>query len=236
MLEVISETALNDTAQGLPMPEAVLIIDDEAIAAEELAEALSELGHPCHVAMCHESATRALEEHPEISTIISDFYLHSGVGRLFNGISLIDQLKSEFPERDLDVIIVSGDHDLLAECTALGPLKFLSKPVAPESLSAMLSGGKPENSVSTDIDAKISDLHRLIECQSEAIRQLTESTRAYQSTARHVHDRLNRITSAALLLHNRLRNEDGNFIDLTKYIASQSSATQQIATRKPDKG
>lgn len=232
MLETVQTSNLNYGQIQGSGPRAVLIVDDEVGAAEELAEALFELGHPSYIATCRESAKKTLGQHPEIGTIVSDFYLCGSGNSRGNGISLIEELRAEFPERNLDVIIVSGDHDLLAECTLLGPLKFLTKPVAPESLSAMFEGSTPEFGEFKDPDQKVVELHRLVECQSQAISQLTAAIRAYENNARKIHDRLGRISSAAALVNDRLRTDRGDVIDIAKYISGQSAATLQLV-RKP---
>ena len=116
----------------------VLIVDDDPDAVDELSEALEGFGFRCFQAASPDEAIQVIDEEPRISAIVTDFYLRGLATSADNGLLLIERVRETFPDRSFDCVVVSGDPDILAECALSGAVKFLAKPILPESLTAML--------------------------------------------------------------------------------------------------
>lgn len=209
----------------------VLIVDDVIEAAEELSEALEEFGVDARIAETAEQAKEMILQQPEISAVVTDFYLSGyGNGRQ-NGLSLLDELNALVPDRKLDTIVVSGDPDVLVDCTLMGAQTFLSKPLAPESLLAVLSVDLPEPV--SEGEATVRQLHQVIMTQSEAITQLTETIKQYEKRAVEISTRVDHVTSAAILVSNSVvasGNED--VVNLTEYIVAEGAAAKDLADNR----
>ena len=225
-------------------PLSVLIVDDDPIAGEELSEALEDLGFRCFVASSYRQAIEVTAREQEIGAIVTDFYLKGMENMAENGLDLIENLQDAFPDRALDCIVVSGDRDILAECTMHGAYKFLPKPIAPESLSSMLMDGTPapDDAAGDDDDAAVSVvlLHRLVESQSQAIATLTETLKANQKDVREMRSRMSRLLEAAKIAGKRTAEvEDPQIRTLIGYIVGQGAAVRELlpqnSAKKPSK-
>lgn len=209
-------------------PISVLIVDDEVEAAEELAEALEDNGFACFIATSSGQAHDMVRNHPEISAVVTDFYLRGSIPSLDNGLKLIEFLREAHPERMLDCVVVSGDRDVLAECTIQGAEKFLSKPIAPESLTSMLAA--PRESAPAEDGAPVSMvlLHKLVESQSKAIESLTEALSTREKGQREALSRMDRLVLAARVAGQRSAAGRSDEIDtLIGYIEGQSVAVNK---------
>lgn len=210
----------------------VLIVDDDQIAASELAEVLDFEGYQCATASTQEQAVAIVSTFQTISIIITDFYLRGSGTVAGNGLTLIEKVQETFPTRAFDFIVVSGDPDILADCALSGEGRFLSKPIAPESICSMV------NDVSTPVqtsdpdpeaDDSISSLHRMVQIQADTIASLTEALSANRANTGNVKSRLDRLMSAAVIA--KRRNEDGGngaTDELLNYIVGQSGAVQKL--------
>lgn len=223
-------------------PLSVLIVDDDPIAGEELSEALEDLGFRCFVASSYREAIEVTAREQDISAIVTDFYLRGVENMAENGLELIENLQDAFPDRSLDCVIVSGDRDILAECTMHGAYKFLPKPIAPESLSTMLmeDSPAPEETPSDDASVSVVLLHRLVESQSQAIATLTETLQANQKDVREMRSRMSRLLEAAKIAGKRTAEvEDPQIRTLIGYIVGQGAAVKDLlpgnSSAKPSK-
>ena len=215
-------------------PLSVLIVDDDPIAGEELSEALEDLGFRCFVATSYREAIEVTAREQDIGAIVTDFYLRGVDNMAENGLELIENLQDAFPDRALDCIVVSGDRDILAECTMHGAYKFLPKPIAPESLSSMLMDGNPVQEDDADDDSPVSIvlLHRLVESQSQAIATLTETLKANQKDSREMRSRMTRLLEAAKIAGKRTAEvEDPQIRTLIGYIVGQGVAVKDLLPR-----
>lgn len=210
---------------------AVLIVDDVIEAAEELSEALEDFGIEARIAGSAEQAKEMVLQQPDIRAVVTDFYLSGyGNGRQ-NGLSLLEELSAMVPDRDLDTIVVSGDPDVLVDCTLMGAQTFLSKPLAPESLLAVLSQDLPEPA--SDDEDTVRQLHQIIMTQSQAITQLTDTIKHYEKRAVEISAHVDHVTSAAVLVSNSIT-EAGNedVVNLTEYIVAEGTAAKDLADKR----
>lgn len=148
----------------------VLVVEDDDVHGEEIAEALSAAGVSSIVVSGFEDAVELLQLSNEFTAVVTDFYLQGfGNGR-GNGLDLIDSIGRKFPGRDLKCIIMSGDPDVAADCALFGPVSFVPKPVQAERLIASLANGSektPENET-------IARLERTVRHQNTVIARLSE--------------------------------------------------------------
>ena len=229
----VAETDTWQSAENLPeQPASVLIVDDDALAAEELAETLELEGFTCIATHTYSGALAALEQNPDIKTIITDFYLRGDSMAVGNGLELIEHARETFPDRKLDFIVVSGDPDVLADCTISGAGKFLAKPIAPASICTMVKESSAHliaDEPSESGDGSILMLHRMIEDQASAIASLTEALTSARDGKRNAGSRLDRLVSAASIAAKRSEvSGERDVGDLIRYIVGQGYAVKKI--------
>lgn len=221
---------LNDEAKSF-VPISVLIVDDEPEAAEELSEALAEYGFDCFVAGSADEAQDLMRENDDITAVVTDFHLRGSLPPLCDGLKLVEFLRAAHPERQLDCVVVSGDRDVLAECTVHGAEKFLSKPIAPESLNSMLTGVAPEREPDNEGPVSLVLLHRLVESQSKAIESLTEALADQEKGNREATSRMDRLVLAARVAGNRTKLGRKDEVDtLIGYIEGQGAEVSRLLT------
>lgn len=125
--------------------QTTLVVDDDAIAAEELGESLELEGHNCVLAHNYDDAVRIFGERCDIRAIASDFYLSGPRSGYKNGLDLVEYLRRTYPDRRFDCLILSGDADILTECQLFGNVKFLRKPACAVTIASTLSALRLED-------------------------------------------------------------------------------------------
>lgn len=219
-------TTLSDT---LP---SVLIVDDDEVAASELAETLELDGFNCIATSTLEQAISLTTSFPSIKVIITDFYLHGATTATANGLALLERVRGTFPNRMFNFIVVSGDHDVFVDCALTEAVKFLAKPIAPESISAMVRGevmqgeDAPSNVVSAPSE---SCPHHMIQVQASTIASLTEALNDMRAENRAATSRLDRLVSAASIAQNRHDEVGtGEIGELLRYILGQGYSVKTL--------
>jgi two-component system nitrogen regulation response regulator NtrX len=114
--------------EATPERETVMVVDDEAGVRTSLSGFLKDNDYRC---VAVSSVAEALEEleRKQIHLALVDVWLPGE-----NGIDLLEQMKSRWP--DTAVIVMSGNAtvDLAVKATKLGAYDFLEKPIDPEKL------------------------------------------------------------------------------------------------------
>ncbi len=220
------------------VPPSVLVVDDDAVAADELAEALELEGFHCITANTADQAMSILHSLASVSVLITDFYLSGTERPVSNGLGLIDKIQESFPQRNFDFIVVSGDQDVLADCVIGGAGKFLSKPVAPESICSMVREASSENvkiEALADSSDPLSSLHRMIQNQADTITTLTDALNSTRSKTRNATNRMDRLVSAASIAKHRNESIGATDIDnLLGYIVGQGYAIKNLLGSSTD--
>lgn len=202
----------------------ILIVDDDAIAAAELCEAIDELGARSLVAPDFEQAARIVAEHPSVRTIVADFFLGGASIGHGNGLMLIEQLRTAHADRNLDCIVVSGDPDVLVDCALAKDIKFLPKPILPESLGAMLADHLGNHAGASTKPATKDWMPGVLTRQSAAIRDLSLRITTERSGDRQTNEHLDRILSAANILRELCAGTGRDeIICIADYIVEQSA-------------
>ncbi len=114
----------------------ILIVDDETIIAEELAEFLESFNYICATAFNAEQAEACVEADPNITLVMTDMRMP---GR--DGAELIKALKDR-SGRDFEYIMISGhlDADQDLEHIQATDVTLMRKPINIDSLTSFLEG------------------------------------------------------------------------------------------------
>jgi signal transduction histidine kinase len=110
----------------------VLIIDDEALLVEELAESLDIHGFGCKTATDPTSGMELFFAVPSITIVIADIRMPG-----MSGLDMYKELKKKVPpERNFEIIIITGHADRpdAVQALKLGAIDFLSKPIMGDDL------------------------------------------------------------------------------------------------------
>ena len=112
----------------------ILIVDDEAVIAEELAEFLDSYGYPCKKALSVDEALQVVAEDPSLSLILTDMRMP---GR--DGSELIEILQ-DMRDRQFEYVMISGhlDADEDLERINVSDVTLMRKPIDIEGLLIFL--------------------------------------------------------------------------------------------------
>jgi two-component system response regulator HydG len=132
----------------------VLIIDDEPLHAEAVAESLERVGYECVIATSGSAGAKKIEEE-DFDVILTDLRMED-----MDGLAIVRKAKKELP--DAEVVVITGYVDVKAavEAIKLGAANYLTKPVDMEELRAIV--------------AKASERLHLAKANRELKRQLDE--------------------------------------------------------------
>ena len=110
----------------------VLIVDDEVALAEAMAEALDRAGYDVVTADSGAEGLRILTRQ-EPGVILTDLKMEG-----MDGLTLLRQAKSEFPDVEVVVITGHGDVQTAVEAMRAGAANYVQKPVGLEELRTMV--------------------------------------------------------------------------------------------------
>lgn len=113
-------------------PPKVLIVDDDPLVLEELAEGLAALGHPVLSASSANEALVLVDQHPELKVVVTDIQMPH-----INGIELLQKFAYRRKQRPLTAIVITGNasFDRAVAALRLHAIDFLQKPVMPEEVA-----------------------------------------------------------------------------------------------------
>ena len=111
-------------------PVAVLIVDDEPEAVEEMTECLSTMGVRCFGATSALDALDLVNREPDINIAVVDLKMPG-----LNGLEFIRRLRQD-PARDIECIMVSGHGTMgdVQQAMREDVREFLSKPINSDAL------------------------------------------------------------------------------------------------------
>lgn len=239
MLALIDSNFPSISTARIQDQASVLVVDDDAVAGEELAEALELEGFACTAATTWDEALSILAATPTIEFVITDFYLRGDDMATANGLDLIDHIRAIHPTRKLDFVVISGDRDVLADCVVTGAGNFLAKPISPESISALIrkpSDKIPEAAGAADNEAELVKLHRMIEAQAGAISELSKALNESRRDKREATSRLDRLVDAASIAERRSDDGQGDVNNLIRYIVGQGFAVRGLLANGANSG
>lgn len=143
----------------------VLVVEDERLIAEELAELLNHAGYTANYANSLEEALTYLEDHPDTDVVISDIVMPQG-----DGFALLEHIRARDKKRPA-VIFVTGRASVgsVSEAMRHGAFDYLEKPLHLDQL--LDSVAKAADSVReqqkaseerSEIAAKLADLYSIV--------------------------------------------------------------------------
>lgn len=145
----------------------VLVLDDDPVAVEEIYEILDLEDIAATTATCVDTAMQSLEEHVNISLIVTDMHLVARDGTQSLGIDFVEQAQKIFADRQLRFIVLSGDAGAISSSMTKGAVDFLTKPLLPESLLEAVERA-------TDTGGVVGDLSQAL------LRKVEETTKSLQ--------------------------------------------------------
>ena len=159
-----------DTRHKAP---AVLLIDDDAVALEELSEIIELEGWEPVLASCSDEAISCIENLPQIRVVVTDLHLNRPDGASENGVDVIETAKSQFPDRDLSFIVLSGDAGAAARSMTSGVADVLTKPLIAQSLIDAVDEALASVPNSANADGADAFLMRRFTQKVEALQRVT---------------------------------------------------------------
>src|SRR5262249_41893911 len=113
-------------------PLRVLVIDDEPLHAEAVAESLRRMGHDCTIATSGAEGARKIE-HEEFDVVLTDLLMED-----MNGLAILRKARRDLP--DPDVVVITGHADIKSAVEAMkqGAFNYLEKPVDMAQLRAIV--------------------------------------------------------------------------------------------------
>lgn len=132
----------------------VLVVDDQEMHAQAVAESLSRIGYDCDIATSGQEGLQKIENE-DFDIVITDLRME-GV----DGLAILRKAKMELPEAE--VVLVTGHGDIKTAVAAMqgGAATYLTKPVDINELRAVVE--------------KYTQRHRLTQTNKELLRQLDE--------------------------------------------------------------
>src|SRR5208283_810105 len=101
----------------------VLVIDDEKLHAEAVAESLERIGYECVIATSGSAGARKIEQE-DIDVVLTDLRMGD-----VDGLAILRKVKQEQPETEVVVITGHGDVKTAVEAIKHGAAHYLTKPV-----------------------------------------------------------------------------------------------------------
>ena len=107
----------------------ILVVDDSGLFRARVADLLRVHRYTVYQAKSGTEALEALNEHPDIRLVITDYNMPG-----MDGLKLVNEIRKSFSNEQLGIIGISGDGLLSAKFMKHGANDFLSKDFFPEEL------------------------------------------------------------------------------------------------------
>jgi two-component system response regulator HydG len=113
-------------------PIRVLIIDDEPLHAEAVAETLQRVGYDCAIATSGQAGARKLA-HDDFDIVLTDLRMED-----LDGLAILRKARQELPDAQVVLITGHGDVKTAVEAMRDGAVNYLTKPVDMAELRAVV--------------------------------------------------------------------------------------------------
>src|SRR5262249_42410555 len=110
----------------------VLIIDDEPLHAEAVAESLQRVGYDCIVVTSGSAGADKIEQE-EVDVVLTDLRMED-----MDGLAIVRKAKQDLPDAEVVVITGHGDVKTAVEAIKEGAANYLTKPVDMAELRAIV--------------------------------------------------------------------------------------------------
>src|SRR5208282_4740956 len=170
----------------VPMPDRILVVDDEEPIREIVASMLGTAGYACQQAASGMEALAVLTSGEEFELMLSDLMMAD-----LDGIGLLERTKEKYP--DMPVVMVTAVHDISVALAAIrnGAYDYLLKPFEREQLLASVRRAVENRRLKAENLAYQTKLESLVSARTEMLRQaLADLERSYDITLEALGDAL----------------------------------------------
>jgi len=169
-----------------PMPDRILVVDDEEPIREIVASMLGTAGYACKQAASGMEALAILTSGEEFELMLSDLMMAD-----LDGIGLLERTKEKYP--DMPVVMVTAVHDISVALAAIrnGAYDYLLKPFEREQLLNTVSRALENRRLKVENRTYQTNLESLVKARTDQL-QAAMSTleRSYDITLEALGDAL----------------------------------------------
>ncbi len=169
-----------------PMPDRILVVDDEEAIREIVCAILIAAGYTCKQASSGMEALALLDSGDTFELMLSDLMMAE-----LDGIGLLERAKEKFP--DMPVVMVTAVHDISVALAAIrnGAYDYLLKPFEREQLLNAVRRALENRRLKVENRTYQTNLESLVEARTEQLQKaVAELKRSYDITLEALGDAL----------------------------------------------
>ena len=169
-----------------PMPDRILVVDDEEPIREIVSSMLTTAGYACQQAASGMEALAVLTSGEEFELMLSDLMMAD-----LDGIGLLERTKEKYP--DMPVVMVTAVHDISVALAAIrnGAYDYLLKPFEREQLLNTVSRALENRRLKVENRTYQTNLESLVAARTEQLQStVRELERSYDITLQALGDAL----------------------------------------------
>jgi cyclic di-GMP phosphodiesterase len=170
----------------IPMPDRILVVDDEEPIREIVASMLGTAGYACKQAASGMEALAVLTSGEEFELMLSDLMMAD-----LDGIGLLERTKEKYP--DMPVVMVTAVHDISVALAAIrnGAYDYLLKPFEREQLLNTVSRALENRRLKVENRTYQTNLESLVKARTDQLQAAMASLeRSYDITLEALGDAL----------------------------------------------
>jgi putative nucleotidyltransferase with HDIG domain len=176
----------SDSILEIPMPDRILVVDDEEAIREIVCAILIAAGFSCEQAASGMEALAILNSGDVFELMLSDLMMAD-----LDGIGLLERTKEKFP--DMPVVMVTAVHDISVALAAIrnGAYDYLLKPFEREQLLNAVKRALENRRLKVENRTYQTNLESLVEARTDQLqRAVAELERSYDITLEALGDAL----------------------------------------------
>src|SRR5258708_4830809 len=170
----------------IPMPDRILVVDDEEAIREIVASMLTSAGYACKQAGSGMEALAVLNSGDEFDLMLSDLMMAD-----LDGIGLLERTKEKSP--DMPVVMVTAVHDISVALAAIrnGAYDYLLKPFEREQLLNTVSRALENRRLKVENRNYQTNLETLVKARTDQLQAaMSNLERSYDITLEALGDAL----------------------------------------------
>lgn len=170
----------------IPMPDRILVVDDEEPIREIVASMLGTAGYVCKQAGSGMEALAVLTSGEEFELMLSDLMMAD-----LDGIGLLERTKEKYP--DMPVVMVTAVHDISVALAAIrnGAYDYLLKPFEREQLLNTVSRALENRRLKVENRTYQTNLESLVKARTDQLQHaMANLERSYDMTLEALGDAL----------------------------------------------
>src|ERR1035438_7898420 len=173
-------------SRDTPMPDRILVVDDEEAIREIVCAILIAAGYSCKQAGSGMEALALLNSGDVFELMLSDLMMAD-----LDGIGLLERTKEKFP--DMPVVMVTAVHDISVALAAIrnGAYDYLLKPFEREQLLNAVARALENRRLKVENRTYQTNLESLVEARTDQLQEaLRDLERSYDNTLQALGDAL----------------------------------------------